>query len=43
MSGLQELAVQWLTGLGGLLPFSFAFGAGIVAAVNPCGFAMLPA
>ncbi len=43
MSGLQELVTQWLTGLGALLPFGFAFGAGIVAAVNPCGFAMLPA
>ena len=43
MSGLQELATQWLTSLGALLPVSFAFGAGIVAAVNPCGFAMLPA
>jgi len=43
VSGLQELAVQVLTSLGALLPFGFAFGAGIVAAVNPCGFAMLPA
>ncbi len=43
MSGLQELVTQWLTSLGALLPFGFAFGAGIVAAVNPCGFAMLPA
>jgi len=43
VSGLQELVTQWLTGLGALLPFGFAFGAGIVAAVNPCGFAMLPA
>lgn len=43
MSGLQELVTGWLTSLGGLLPFGFAFGAGIVAAVNPCGFAMLPA
>nr|MDP9487294.1 cytochrome c biogenesis protein CcdA [Actinomycetota bacterium] len=25
------------------LPFGFAFGAGMVAAANPCGFAMLPA
>ena len=40
---LQELAVQWLTSLSALLPVGFAFGAGIVAAVNPCGFAMLPA
>ncbi len=43
MSGLQELVVQWLTSVSALLPFGFAFGAGIVAAVNPCGFAMLPA
>jgi len=40
---LQELATQWLTSLGALLPLGFAFGAGIVSAVNPCGFAMLPA
>ncbi len=25
------------------LPFGYAFGAGMVAAVNPCGFALLPA
>ncbi len=43
MTGLQEWATQLLTGLGALLPVGFAFGAGIVAAVNPCGFAMLPA
>jgi cytochrome c-type biogenesis protein len=43
VSGLQELVTQWLTSLGALLPFGFSFGAGIVAAVNPCGFAMLPA
>jgi cytochrome c-type biogenesis protein len=43
VSGLQELAVQWLTSLSALLPFGLAFGAGLVAAVNPCGFAMLPA
>jgi cytochrome c-type biogenesis protein len=43
VSALQELAAGWLTSLGALLPFGFAFGAGIVAAVNPCGFAMLPA
>lgn len=29
--------------LGSLLGFGFAFGAGMVAAVNPCGFVMLPA
>ncbi|MBA2567612.1 MAG: cytochrome c biogenesis protein CcdA [Thermoleophilaceae bacterium] len=43
MSALQELAAGWLTNLSALLPFGFAFGAGVVAAVNPCGFAMLPA
>lgn len=43
MNALQELATQWLTGLSALLPLGFAFGAGIVSAVNPCGFAMLPA
>ncbi len=43
MSGLQELVTGWLTSLGTLLPLGFAFGAGMVAAVNPCGFAMLPA
>lgn len=33
---------QWLGLLAGLLPFGYAFGAGMVSAVNPCGFAMLP-
>jgi cytochrome c-type biogenesis protein len=33
----------WLTELAAVLPFGFAFGVGMVAAVNPCGFAMLPA
>ena len=32
-----------LSGLAAALPFGIAFGAGMVAAVNPCGFAMLPA
>ena len=36
-SGLGDL------GLGLLAPLGFAFAAGMVAAVNPCGFAMLPA
>ena len=35
------------TGIGedlqSLLPFGYAFGAGMLAAVNPCGFVMLPA
>ncbi len=29
--------------LGALLPVGYAFGAGMVAAVNPCGLALLPA
>jgi cytochrome c-type biogenesis protein len=32
-----------LGGLGAVLPFGYAFGAGMVAAGNPCGFALLPA
>lgn len=32
-----------LDSLAGALPFGFAFGAGMLAAVNPCGLAMLPA
>lgn len=31
-----------LTQLGSALPSGYAFGAGMVAAVNPCGFALLP-
>ncbi len=38
--GHIESAVSWLAGL---LPFGYAFGAGMVASVNPCGFLMLPA
>jgi cytochrome c-type biogenesis protein len=34
---------NWLGDFGALLPVGFAFVAGMVAAVNPCGFAMLPA
>ncbi len=34
---------QLLSTLAMVLPLSYAFGAGMVAAVNPCGFAMLPA
>jgi cytochrome c biogenesis protein CcdA len=32
-----------LTRIGRSLPFGYAFAAGMVAAVNPCGFALLPA
>ncbi len=40
---LQELLAGWLSALVTLLPVGYAFGAGMIAAVNPCGFAMLPA
>ncbi|WP_273844001.1 cytochrome c biogenesis CcdA family protein [Rubrobacter calidifluminis] len=43
MSGLQSLVANWFSGIGGALPFGLAFAAGMVAAVTPCGFAMLPA
>ena len=43
MSEFQGLLTGWLTELAAVLPFGFAFGVGMVAAVNPCGFAMLPA
>jgi cytochrome c biogenesis protein CcdA len=34
-----QLANRWLA----QLPVAYAFGAGVLAAVNPCGFLMLPA
>ncbi len=34
---------SFLSGLGIVAPLGFAFGAGVAAAFNPCGFAMLPA
>jgi cytochrome c-type biogenesis protein len=43
LSVLQELLAGWLSALVTLLPVGYAFGAGMIAAVNPCGFAMLPA
>ncbi len=39
---LQTIATQWLSQIAGYLPFGYGFGAGMVSAVNPCGFAMLP-
>jgi cytochrome c-type biogenesis protein len=49
--GLLNTLVESLSGTSGnflgdswaLLPLGFAFGAGMVSAVNPCGFMMLPA
>ncbi len=39
---IQASISQWLGNLAGVLQFGYAFGAGMVSAVNPCGFAMLP-
>lgn len=39
---LQADVSQWLSQVANLLPFGYAFGAGMVSAVNPCGFTMLP-
>ncbi|MFH0783617.1 MAG: cytochrome c biogenesis protein CcdA [Pseudomonadota bacterium] len=40
--GVQVELSQWLGQVAGILPFGYAFGAGMVSAVNPCGFALLP-
>jgi cytochrome c biogenesis protein CcdA len=39
---LHALAGQWMNQLADFLQVGYAFGAGMVSAVNPCGFAMLP-
>ena len=41
--GYLSRVEAWVAALAGLLPFGYAFGAGMVASVNPCGFLMLPA
>jgi cytochrome c-type biogenesis protein len=43
VSEIQTFLSELLSRLAAALPFGIAFGAGMVAAVNPCGFAMLPA
>lgn len=43
MSEFQEILSYWMEALVRFLPVSYAFGAGMVSTVNPCGFAMLPA
>ena len=45
VESLSGNSSTWLggIGLGILAPLGFAFAAGMAAAVNPCGFAMLPA
>lgn len=46
METFQFFIETWLASLASwarLVPLGFSFGAGMVAAVNPCGFALLPA
>ncbi len=40
---LSSRSSTLVSNLGDLLPLGFAFAAGMVATVNPCGFVMLPA
>lgn len=42
VEGLSSGSSGLLADLGLLLPLGFAFAAGMVAAVNPCGFVLLP-
>ena len=43
VEGLSGNSSSFFGGLGILAPLGFAFAAGVAAAFNPCGFAMLPA
>ena len=45
VAGVEQLSAasaSYLAQLARLIPFGYAFGAGMVSAVNPCGFALLP-
>ncbi len=43
VEGLSADSGNFLSRVGDLFPLGFAFSAGMVSSVNPCGFAMLPA
>ena len=43
MEELQQFFTQLVSNISTLIPLGYAFGAGMISAVNPCGFAMLPA
>lgn len=43
MEALQQFFTGLVSNLADLIPLGYAFGAGMVSTVNPCGFAMLPA
>jgi cytochrome c biogenesis protein CcdA len=42
VTSLSTTAGDALQGIGDVLPLGYAFAAGLAAAVNPCGFALLP-
>ena len=42
MSDPQVMVTNWMAALVDALPVGYAFGAGMMSTVNPCGFAMLP-
>ncbi|MEE8433705.1 MAG: cytochrome c biogenesis protein CcdA [bacterium] len=42
MGEVQSFFAGWMSALVGYLPIGYAFGAGMMASVNPCGFPMLP-
>ena len=43
VEGVSANSGNFLGRVGNLFPLGFAFSAGLVSSVNPCGFAMLPA
>ena len=43
MTEIQEFFTRLVYNLSLIIPLGYAFGAGMVSTVNPCGFAMLPA
>lgn len=43
VEAMSAASVTFLGSMTNILPLGYAFGAGMAAAVNPCGFAMLPA
>lgn len=43
VESIASASASFLAQIGTGLPFGYAFAAGMVAAVNPCGFALLPA
>lgn len=43
LAAVRTSAESTIAGIAGALPFGWAFAAGMVASVNPCGFFMLPA